>query len=798
MSKSSEPNEVLKRTLNLLEWPELCERLSGFAVSQKGADLCRTLLPERSDALARRQLSLTSEMANLLCLGANPPLEPFSDLIPLFEKAERGERLPAEDLHQIGAFLSILHRTRMFFEKCSERIPALSEMASCLQALVTLREAILEAVDSDGQIKETASPRLVELKEQARRSKKAIVERLEDFLKDPEGARMLQDTYYTIREGRFVLPVRMDAGGFDDGIVHDVSASGATRFVEPQWLVGLNNALRVAEIEIRKEVERILADLTHKVAVEVEALRLDMELMSRLDLVHAKAKLSQRIMASEPKPSRSGDLVVRGLQHPLLTLRKVSVVPNDLLLGPDERILLISGPNAGGKTVLLKALGLAVLMERAGLHIPANPGSRMPAFEDIFADIGDQQDIQQDISTFSGHMRHMRQILELANERSLVILDELAGSTDPQEGTSLALAILEALYEKGTRVLVTTHYPALKVWAQGHSHVRNGAMEFNWARMEPTYRLHLGIPGQSSALEVARRIGLPETLLERAKINLQGEETDLEGLLRELQQQRSALEEERRMASLLTTRLQETLTDQEELNRSLRDARADFLSDKKRRLSSEIKDARQRIRAAMKAFLRTQGPTALETARSTIRDIEAGLRPPPITPKRPVHPLGMACPGDLVEILPLGQQGVLLDDPHKKRGRLRVKVGSMEVQVDPDALGGVENKREIGEDDSLSPIIRTPASPDIPAKIDLRGMTVEDALDAVERYIDQSLLSQTEEVRVIHGHGTGALKQAVRKWLSFCGLIEGYRPGDRFEGGDGATIVRLRSREDNN
>jgi DNA mismatch repair protein MutS2 len=512
-----------------------------------------------------------------------------------------------------------------------------------------------------------------------------------------------------------------------------------------------------------------------------------------LDVVYAKARFAQTIQGSEPGPSETGELVLRGLQHPLLTLRQISVVPNDLFLEPDERILVISGPNAGGKTVLLKALGLAILMERAGLHIPAVPGSRIPPFDGIYADIGDQQDILRDVSTFSGHIEHVREILRMANDRSLVILDELAGSTDPQEGTSLALAILEDLYERGSCVLVSTHYPAIKAWAQGHPHVRNAAMEFNWTRMEPTYKLRAGVPGQSSALEIARRIGLPEGLMERAKRHLHGQQTDLDYLLQELQEQRSALEEDKRQVSILRKRHQEEMSEREELNRSLRQERDDFVRAKKKRLATEIKEARHRVREVMKTIAKARTPADVQRARENIRILEDEMRPAPSLICDPPRPLGQVRPGDPVEIVPLGKRGILLDDPEEKHGRLRVKVGSMEIHVDQHALGGVDPEETSSQKPQQTTSIRAPKAVETSSQIDLRGMKVDDAMETIERYMDQTLMGQRDEVRIIHGHGTGALKKAVREWLSNCAFVEDYRPGDRFEGGDGATIVRLRN-----
>jgi DNA mismatch repair protein MutS2 len=795
MSDQEKDAGILFKSLEILEWPGLCAHLRQHALSPLGAALCEGLLPEASDVVARQEMALTSEMAILLTREGRVPLEPFGDLRPLLQAAERGERLSGAGLRQVGGFLGLVQRIRGFLQKRSEHSPLLADVASVLEEAASVRDAIMASLDPEGQVREEASPRLRGLRREARRSREALLERLDGFVRDRDSAKSLQDAYFTVREGRFVLPVRGDARGSLGGIVHDISASGATYFVEPQWLVEMNNALRIADLEVQKEVERILDELSQMVSGASQAIHLDQEAMARLDLIHAKASFSLEIRASEPGMASARELTLRGLRHPLLALRKISVVPNDLFLDPDERILVVSGPNAGGKTVLLKAVGLASLMARAGLHIPAEPGSRVPPMRRVLADIGDQQDLRQDVSTFSGHMRNLRAILNEADDSSLVILDELAGSTDPQEGASLALAILEALQEKGVRVLVTTHYPPLKAWAQGRPGVRNAAMGFDLDVMAPTYRLHMGLPGQSSALEIARRMGLPHEVLASAAARLKGEEISLEQLLKETERQRSALEEDRRQAAALRSRLEDAVQRQEETLRGLREERESFLREKRRRLSGEIQEARRRIEEALQELRKARRPADVEVPRAAIREVEEELRPEARLIPRVPRPLGEVGVGNWVEVLPLGQRGILLEDLRAGRGRVRVQVGPMEVLVEASALGGVEEGE--GTPAGASPPLPagTPQRPEVPPEIDLRGMRVEDALDAVEQYLDQALLGLRAEVRIIHGHGTGALKQAIRQWLSGRPWVAGHRPGGRGEGGDGATVVSLRSGE---
>jgi DNA mismatch repair protein MutS2 len=783
---------IKRRTLQVLEWPELCRRLAEQAMSPLGAGLCLALMPEESGEMVRRQTALTTEMADLLQWEGRVPLVGFADLRPVLLGCGRGERLTGPELRQVGDFLGGVGKLRAFLMRRGERCPSLVDMAGLMQELASLRESVDVAIDGDGHVREDASPGLKSLRRAARHRREAILGRLDGFVRDRDAARVLQDAYYTVREGRFVLPVRADSRGSLGGIVHDISASGATHFLEPPWLVEMNNELRVAELEVQKELERILEQLSAGVAESADVIGGNLDLMAQLDLVHAKARLSRAIGGTAVPAGAEGEWTLRGLRHPLLALREIRVIPSDLFLEPADRILVISGPNAGGKTVLLKAVGLAALMVRAGMHVPADEGSRLPFLPSVFADIGDQQDIQQDVSTFSGHMRNIRDILAEAKEDSLVILDELAGSTDPQEGAALALAILDELDKRGCRVLVTTHYPQLKAWGQGRKGARNGAMEFDWERMAPTYRLRLGIPGQSSALEVARRMGLPEKTLESAAGRLRGDEIRLEALLREIERQRSALEEERRRDAELRVRLEEAVSRQELTLRAIREEKEAFRLEKRRKLAAEIQEARQRIRDAMKDLAAARRRPEVDRVRAAVADVERDLRPsPPVRTRVPI-PLGRAHSGDAVEILALGQKGVLLDDPATARRRVRVQVGAMEVLVEPHDLGGAEPMvgpagGAAARSGEVGTLLR-----EVSPEIDLRGMRVEDALEEVERYLDQALLSRRDEVRVIHGHGTGALKKAVRQWLSGCSWIGGFRAGARGEGGDGATVVLLK------
>ncbi len=792
--KSKEVQDMEKLSLELLEWPELCKQLAGFAMGSRGAWLCSTLVPYESESEAAQELALTSEMVIFQKNHGFLPIWGSADMDPIFSKAQRGERLLGQELAQVREFLGSVAGVRKALIKEQEVHPGLWGIAQALDDVPWLAEAIDQAIDKEGNVMDRASTRLGFLRKELRQRREALHRRLEDLLRRKDASGFLQDNYYTIRENRFVLPVRAEARAKLGGIVHDISSSGATCFLEPPWLVELNNDLRVAQLEVEKELERILSALSSSVGQCTESLRVDQEVLARLDMIQARARLSAALEGSEPSPSGNGEMVLKGLRHPLLALRSKDVVPNDLVMEAQDKVVVISGPNAGGKTVLLKALGLAALMAKSGLHVPVDRGSRMPFFKKIFADIGDQQDTHQDFSTFSAHMRNLREILRRASEGSMVLLDELAGSTDPQEGSALALAVLEKLMEKGALVVASTHYPQVKAWAQGRPGALNAAMEFDWETLTPTYKMRQGIPGESSALEVARKMELPEEVLEAASRRLRGDEMRLEALLREMQQQRKALEQERDKLQVARARWEELAAEREKLVRSLKEEREAFLREKRRRLSAEIQEARERIKQLLAEISGSPTRKKLQHGRMQLEELAAGLRSQVLSAPEKILPLGEAKPGDRVHVIPLGQQGILMDDPSLAKGKVRVLVGRMEVWVDTDSLGGTEapESQQVDAVSGISSVVGTAPVVESPSQLDLRGRRTEDALEELAQYLDRALLGPMPQVRIIHGHGTGALKSAVRKWLSQCSWISGFRPGTRGEGGDGVTVVSLR------
>lgn len=793
MSHQDEERELLRETLESLQWEELCQELSKRASGPLGAQLCNALMPETSREDSIRSLSLTREMAGLREEEGGLPLHQLLDLTPVIDDALRGKILSGRELLEVLKTLEAVRSVRAFIEKNRQKAPGLWELAQGLQELTPLRATLSGSIDNEGELREENFPRLRSLRRRAARLREDVIGRLEAFIRDPSRSRVLQDRYYTLRERRYVLPVRTEAKGLIQGIIHDLSSSGHTCYLEPPWLVEMNNAWRMAEAEAQKETERILESLSREVARSADALLQDLRVMGLLDLINAKARLSLELGGAMPQIVDNGEIWLPALRHPLMVLRGVDAVPNDVYLGPSERILVISGPNAGGKTVLLKAVGLAVMMAKAGLFVAAAEGCRLPFFSKVLADMGDPQDLSRHISTFSGHMRNIKTILQSATTDTLMLLDELAGSTDPQEGASLARAVLEELLERGSRAVVTTHYGPLKAWALSKDGVISGSMEFDSKLLEPTYRLQLRSVGVSSALETAAKSGIPRRIIDRARSFLEKGDLEFERAVSELEKQREALERETEKLNKLRMELDWELKRSRVLNEALRSEKEAFVREKRKRLSREIQDAKRKLKESLMELSNLSSAKGIHDIRRKIKEVEEDLRIP-ISPPEEFEPIDLdeARAGLMVYVLPLGKAGVLLDEPKGPRGRVRVLVEDKEVWVSPGALGRTGGPLKAKEGPKPVEIRWEGRGATVARTLDLRGKRVEDALEEMERFVHGAISRSADmELIIIHGHGTGALKRAVRQWLSECEWISEFRPGEEGEGGDGVTVVRV-------
>lgn len=779
-------NFLNEQTLQALGWPEIIRFLSQQARSPMTADRCRALPLWDDPAAVSERLSAVWEGVVLLKQAGDLPISFFPDLRPVFVRAAKGAALEGAELRGIFDFLEQVRAVRAFLLGRKEAAPHLLQWGVSLEPLDPLRKKIGQSIDEEGQVRESATPALKALKAEAARAREGIISRMESMLRSPRYEKLLQESYYTEREGRYVLPFKIAHQNKEGGVVHDLSASGATAFVEPRELVAPNNRLRVAQLSVAREVERILSALSGEAGAAEESLRRNIDVMVELDLVRAEAALAERIGGICPVIYTDGRIDLREVRHPLLLLHKGEVVPNDIVLDAAQRALVLSGPNTGGKTVILKTIGLLALMVRAGLPIPCEAGSGMALFSEVIADIGDDQDLSRDLSSFSAHLGKIRAILSAARPGALVLLDELVTSTDPTEGAALAEAILIEMVDRGLKVVTTTHYPSLKGLAQADPRFLNASLGFDFERMAPTFRLLLGVPGRSAALEVAERLGLSRSILEEAKQRLGRTEQALERLIADLERERRQAEKERERSTALRQEIEAAA----EIQRAGAERAALSEKEIQKKIRQKVAEAAASARSEISALVESlRSATTLSKIRegaARLAEIEKRAAGPASSPIAPI-PLQA---GGKVEVIPLGKTGVLLDPPSGAK-KVRVRIGNQILSLSPDSIEGLpeESKEEV----DLPKAPPSGSAGTFKPELDLHGRRVEEGLELLERFLDRAMLSEEREVRLIHGHGSGKLKKGIRDYLKGSPYVERFRAGDLLEGGDGVTIVTLSS-----
>lgn len=792
-----------------LEWPKVLECVAQGAQSVLGAARCRAMVLDNDiEVLARRQRETTEWLR--LSEGSDPaPVLSFPDARELIERAGKGGVLEALELRDCGLILARIEEVARYCVRHAHEAPTVVAVAEGLEwtrELQAIARALEAAIQPDGAIKESATPELRRLMHAAQDLKQRMREHLDRILHSSRYEDVLQESYFAQREGRYVLPVKADMRGRIPGIVHDVSASGATVFLEPRELVELNNSIKVADLEIEREVRRILRELTLLVAGQAEVLQGGIEVLAELDSVQAKAAFSRRLKANPVVLNDQGRVLLKQARHPLLMLAKDEVVANDILLDESIRVLVISGPNTGGKTVTLKIVGLFSLMVRAGLHLPCAPESEMAIFPELFADIGDAQDLSRDLSSFSAHMSQMVQLLAESERslssgvnsgQSLVLLDEPVTSTDPQEGAALAEALLCHLASLNMKVVVTTHYGPLKELAQTMPGFANASVEFDVTRLAPTYRLFLGVPGGSSALEIAGRLGMDEKILDDARQRLPKDDRRLEDLMADLQQKQRQLADDVARASQARAEAERAAAEARALQARLEEEELEARKGLKKKLGEQFQRARAEVQATVDALKREQKLIKAKETSERLIELESRTKQELVPAGEPV-PLERLRIGDQVEIAGLGMIGSLLEDPQGKK-RVRVKVGEGEVLATVANLIGIVS----GASAPVSPASSPASSPrrfstggglglDEQTVVDVRGQAADEALDHVIAALDRATLDGAPFLRVIHGHGTGKLKASLRAYLKDSPYVAAIRPGDRAEGGDGVTIVSVR------
>lgn len=803
-------NETLsENAAQALEWPKLLDLLSRQAQSSLGAGRCRTLaLADDIDAARSRQQE-TTEMAGLL--ESHEPFPPlsFPDVRDCLTRAGKGGVLEAHELRDCGIVLALMEDLDRYLSRQRAHVPALARIVAPLHAakgLRALKQAIEVAIQPDGSIRESATPELRRLTQHAQDLKQEMRQHLDQILHSRRYEEVLQEHYFAQREGRYVLPVKAEMRGRIPGIVHDVSASGATVFLEPRELVELNNSIRVADLEIEREVRRILRELTALVAARSDELAPGLDVLAECDCLRAKALLARILKANPVALNDRGRVVLKQARHPLLVVAKEHVVPNDILFDETVRVLVISGPNTGGKTVTLKIVGLYALMVRAGLHLPCAPESEMALFTDLYADIGDAQDLSRDLSSFSAHITQMVRLLaetagrptsdQSVSVRSLVLLDEPVTSTDPQEGAALAEALLCHLASLGMKVVATTHYGPLKELAQTTPGFANASVEFDVSRLAPTYRLFLGIPGGSSALDIAARLGMDEGVLREARRRLQKDDRRLDDLMADLHEKQRRLAEDAELAARARAEAERAASEAEEIKARLEAAEQEARKGIKKRLGEQFQRARAEVEATVDALRRERKLTKAQETKQRLVELEQQARLA-LTPAGESVPIEQLTVGSLVEIAGLGMTGTLLEPPQGKK-RVRVKVGDGEVLATVANLVGLAQATDAAEEPT--PILSrsvpgsrgTSLATEEQTVVDVRGQTADEALDRVVAALDRAALAGAPFLRIIHGHGTGRLKSVLRAYLKSSPYVADFRPGDRAEGGDGVTVARMR------
>lgn len=782
------------RSLTLLEFPLVRERLAGHTSFPPARRLAEALVPASDPVLVTRGLDETDQARSLLEERPGVGIGAAHDIGPWIERAARGGRL--DPAHFLEIADTIDGAARLQAALAEDRRPLLRELARALHALPAVRSTLARSFDPTGELLDTASPRLGSLRAAVRIAFDRLRRRL-DALVGSELSGALQEPIVTLRNGRYVVPVRADARGRVKGIVHDASGSGQTLFVEPLVVVELGNAWREAQLAEQEEVGRILDELSALVAAHAAPLRETLGALAKFDFWAAKAQLAADMDATRAATSERPEVVLLSARHPGLTGR---VVPIDVRLGDGFSALVVTGPNTGGKTVTLRTLGLLSLMHQAGLHVPAAAGSRLPVFRDVFADIGDEQSVAQSLSTFSGHLRSIIRIVAEAGPATLVLLDELGAGTDPTEGSALAQALLDHFIRAGALVAATTHYAELKAYAHITAGASNAAVEFDLETLSPTFRLTIGLPGGSQAFAIAERLGLPNAIVADARSRLTESQRAFEATLAQIRESEGAAAgalERARAAESRAAELRRAAEDERRRGRRERDEMVRRAREEADQILGEIRDEVAALRQTLE-----RGHVGAPTLDAAIEGLERHVDRLPVAPASAAEPVLVAPRawrvGERARSRSGGWEGKIAA-VDRDGNRATLEAGGMRVSIllddltealSPEPATGSSARERPGAGPTVD-AIRLSRARTVPSSLDLRGARVDEALTALDRYLEDGSLAGLDRVTVIHGLGTGALRDAVRAAAAGHPLVKAVRAGQRGEGGDGATIVTL-------
>ena len=780
-----------ERTLRVLEFTRIREMLAEGALTEAGAEKCRALVPSDDFAAVQALQAETEEAAVILQYSGGHPMTAFPDIRAALAICEKGGSLSAGMLLNVAELLRASRAARDALVTDRENTPILKAKAEGLFVSRNIEKDITDAIISEDEIADRASSELMNIRRHLRGAQDRIRDKLNQMIRSAALQKALQDPIITVRNNRYVLPVRAEFRSSVPGLVHDQSSSGATLFIEPMAAVEMGNELKQWELKEQQEIERILAALSAEVAPWAAGMAETEELLAELDFIFAKGLLSRRFACVSPKLNSERRLkIIRG-RHPLIDPDKV--VPSTIWLGEEFTTLVITGPNTGGKTVTLKTVGLFTLMAQAGLQVPADLGTELAVFEQVFADIGDEQSIEQSLSTFSGHMTNIVEIMHEVTPRDLVLFDELGAGTDPTEGAALAQSILTRLQHIGVRTLATTHYSELKAFALTTKGVENASVEFDVETLRPTYRLSIGVPGKSNAFEISRRLGLPENLIDAARKLLSGNAIRFEDVIANAEYHRQVAEKERQLAEEASRETVRLRNEAEQLRKEMEQKRTEQLrkarEDAKRIVDQARRDSENVISELKKMKKNAAAGDVNELRRRLEKESDAlseGLGQE--APDSGEAPKTVKA-GDKVKILTLGAEGTVLAPPDEK-GEVQLQAGMMKFKA---PLSQLRMLRQEAPKEKTTVRARTGMmSRTVKSECDVRGMNLEEALDTVGLYLDEAVLAGLNEVYIIHGKGTGILRAGIQQDLRKNRHVKSFRRGVYGEGEDGVTVVTLK------
>ena len=787
-----------QHALDVLNFSEIKDKLRDYITSQLTKNLIENLEPStKIDYIKERQKEVT-QAKKILIRENTPPIAGVKDIRSSLEKAEKSMILEGEELLDVTTTLEVGHDISSYFsnlEDEDDNYQKLIKISSKIGNFRPLTKEIRKAIDNQGEVKSSASSKLRRIRRKMQNAKDSIRDKLNSIIHSSSFEKYIQESVVTIRDGRYVIPVKVEHQGEIDGLVHDQSASGQTVFVEPNAVVKINNKLKQLESEEEQEIQRILQELTFLVQDKTEEIKITLKLLTALDFIIAKARYSLDIDGSEPLLNQEQKTKLFKARHPLLT---GEVVPIDVELGDEFDTLVITGPNTGGKTVTLKTIGLLTIMAQSGLHIPALSGSEIGIYHQIYGDIGDEQSIKQNLSTFSSHMNQIIKIIEEADDTSLVLLDELGAGTDPTEGAALGMSILDYLHTRNVKTVITTHYSQLKTYAYNNSGVENASVEFDVETLQPTYNLQMGLPGRSNAFQIANRLGLKDEIINSAEEFLDQEDLEIDDIIKEIEEDKKEYESKKEEATEDYQQAKEMREEYEEKLAKLKEQKDRELKEAYREADKIIKRAKEKAESIISDLKERQrlSDREIQEARSQLREERKDIkseRNQLVAENNPTQEIPDLEEGDQVKIKNVNKTGEVVSVNQDKEEAV-VQAGIMKVTADLKELEKVEKKKSKSSSGKVNiSRVKQQKAQNISPKLDLRGMRAVDAKDKLLKYLDDVILSNLNQIEIVHGKGTGVLREVVDETLDGYPSIKNYRLGKPKEGGSGVTIAKLES-----